>query len=364
MKNLNLIASFVLLMFFLNACGENSLRVKDRSETRTRKIVTKLMGEQQEKEIEVVVNIPYPEITGFSDKAFEKEVNRIIKETAEQLDLTNDDAISRDIRYEILNLPTQGNDILSILHTCSSYYGYSGKYGFPSMTVLNVDVKNKKILGNRAEDWDISIGNIYLMNNALSMNSPDDRFESIQIDETGKGDNRKRLKDLQFGVKNDSIVFVFWSTGGATADNDFAVIPYIPLKKIMDVPARKEFEDFLSHFCNDRKFQLSRIKFPVGEKWVPAPEPCPEDDPDYSTFWDACSKRVALTEENWEPIEKKIITPFYEENETDCGYGYWNRTDTVAEFLVGVDLDLYGSYKFEKIAGDWYLTNCFFVGDN
>jgi len=359
MKKLNLIASLVLLLFFLNACGKNYLSVKDMSETQTRNIVAKLMGEEQEKEVEVTVNIPYPEITGFSDKAFEEEVNRIIKETAEQLDITDDDAILRDIRYEILNLPTKGNDILSILYTCSSYYG--GNYGFPSMIILNVDVKNKKILGNRAEDWDISIGNIYLMNYAIMMNSPNDRFESMQIDESGNGDNRKRLKDLQFGVKNDSIVFVFWSTDEATADNDFAVIPYIPMKKIMDVPAKKEFEDFLSLFCTDRKFQLSRIKFPVGEKWVPSPELCPEDDPDYSTFWGDCSKRVPLTEENWEPINQEILTPFFEENETCCSYGYWDRSVTIAEFLMGVDLDLYGSYKFEKIAGNWYLTNCFFV---
>ena len=90
-----------------------------------------------------------------------------------------------------------------------------------------------------------------------------------------------------------------------------------------------DFDDFIRLFCRDKEFQLSRIKFPIGNR----------------------------QRENWKHINQNYITPF--ENKAENAYGEWiTRTESSARFIAGWDRKVIAySVVFQKNEGKWYLTD-------
>ena len=339
-----LILSFLLLF----ACSEGTVEVEEIREVKTGNQVTGLLGRQRETETNGVFS--YPKINGLKNKKFEAEINRILKENAEKLHVAN--ALESNVHYEVLNLPTASSRYLSIMQTSVTIP--EGTTPAFSLLVFNADVKNKKILGNRAEDWGISIGNMYLMNTLIPSIPNRPRRESMEIRRTVSRYewNAVYFNDLRFGVKNDSIAFIFRSTTGPTYTHHYMVIPYLPADDLMDEASALEFEQFISRFCEDRDFQLSRIKFPAGNRRIPVDGPCPDNDPNYEEGMDGCYKLEPYNKNNWKHISVLHITPFDESGY----YGFWYKKTRNAEFISGISFDISYKCTFEKIKGQWYLT--------
>ena len=90
-----------------------------------------------------------------------------------------------------------------------------------------------------------------------------------------------------------------------------------------------DFDDFIRRFCGDKEFQLSRIKFPIGNR----------------------------QRENWKHINQNYVTPF--ENKAENAHGEWiTRTASSARFIAGWDGKVIAySVVFQKSGGKWYLTD-------
>ena len=99
----------------------------------------------------------------------------------------------------------------------------------------------------------------------------------------------------------------------------------------------ESFDDFIQHFCKDTEFQLSRIKFPIGD----------------------------LYQHNWKHISKNHVTPF--ENKSEGITGEWlTRTNTTSRFVAGKEKGkvLIYTLVFEKERGKWYLTDYIETGNS
>jgi len=129
------------------------------------------------------------------------------------------------------------------------------------------------------------------------------------------------------------IAFV-WACGDAkqtsetdNADNEIAN---------ENVVAAESFDTFYEKFIKDKAFQKERTKFPVAGGM--------HEDGETETWTDA----------NWKPVEKHINSFDTTELAVEI-----KKTEKRIEHSVGLkNSGLGGSYTFELIDNQWYLTEC------
>ncbi|NDW10547.1 hypothetical protein [Dysgonomonas sp. 520] len=137
--------------------------------------------------------------------------------------------------------------------------------------------------------------------------------------------------------------------------NDFLESKAAISDRVLDTDS-KEFRAFISEFCSNREAQITHIKFPVGF-WLKKIEGnCSPESPYYDDYYGECLEKVPFNQSNWTFLEKKTLTPFF--NQKDNSFGSWSKpSPNTMVFSSGwVESELAYSATFERVNGKWMLT--------
>ncbi len=257
----------------------------------------------------------YPELKGLEDESFQNEMNELFrskfdsyvssskdeaKSFAESYQKTIDEegiddpmwkeslSMSGTVRssFEILK---NDSDILSIVQ----YFVIEGVGGGnnwdPSSSIVTCDLKNKKILNSY--DLNMSLDKLGLINLRIKL-----YFDSLFPDEKGAINyplvNESGFKKLDFGIQGDSVVLAIKAYPYSHASLATYIIPIDRWRTDDAIIGENEnLDDFIYKFCTDKKFQLSRVNFPVGDWLMFIEGPCPENDSNYIETPDGCLKK-------------------------------------------------------------------------
>lgn len=160
------------------------------------------------------INTAYPQLSGFFNEQFEQMVNERLFENTQILsekliDYAKNDTFSQycATTYQVLNIPND-DDLLSIYQ--ETVLSGSSNPKRNSM-ITNIDLKNEKIIGYKADDWGISLLDRDLLNQSIATyfekqnrsNSSNQKYPLVY--------DEHDCEKLLFGIKDQQIVFTVYT---------------------------------------------------------------------------------------------------------------------------------------------------------
>ncbi len=227
MKNKTAFLFWILL--FLYSCNNNN-----KSEKSTPNIIdiknTVIKAKTIKHKNLEIDELSYPQIDGLNDSNFQLKVNNIlvsnvnnyiesIKESQSSFEDGEIKAVVSN-QYEIL---TKNENLISIVQFFFVEGLHGGNNHFSENKVLNIDVKNNKIIENKDFKMEAKLPLI----NKMQKQYFSQLFKDESIEDEILADNGEvlKFKDFNFAVRNDSIMLVVVSMPGAGYTSGSYVIP-------------------------------------------------------------------------------------------------------------------------------------------